>query len=163
MRDHHLLSIEKLRKLRERTAAAALAASRAAGQNAANAVTRFEGELRSQNAMQLRVESSLYETAQANVMTGLQVTEMSQRIQEGRQRTGQMDRHLVQLKEEAAKAAASAEAARLRHAASLRSSKKWEKIREHFRKQAALDELRRDEGPSLDSAISLSEMDSSLC
>jgi hypothetical protein len=158
-----LLSIERLRKYRERAAAAALAASRSAGSNAANAVTSFESELQSQSARQLRVETSLYEKALASVMTGGQMSEMSQRILEGRQQASRMEKHLVQLKEEAAKAAAGAEAARLKHAASLRASKKWEKLREHIQKQAALEELRRDEGPTLGLAISASEMDSNPC
>jgi hypothetical protein len=158
-----LLSIEKLRKLRERAAAAALAASRAAGQNAANAVTSFESELRSQRASQLRVETSLYEKALANVMTDQQMKEMSLRIQEGTQQTGRMGKLLMQLKEAAAKADAGVEAARLRHAASLRSSKKWEKLREHFRERSALEDLRRDERSSFDSVISTSENGSSAC
>jgi hypothetical protein len=121
--------------MRERSAAAALAASRAAGQNAANAVTSFESELRSQNAHQLQVEASLYEKALGSVMTDQQMREMSQRIQEGTQQVGRMSNHLTQLREEAAKAAAGAEAARLRHTASLFASKKWEKVREHADEQ----------------------------
>jgi flagellar biosynthesis chaperone FliJ len=88
---------------------------------------------------------------------------MSQRIQEGKQQTVRMGERLLQLKVQAAKAAAGVEVARLRYAASLRSSKKWEKLRERIEKQAALEELRRDEGPSLDFAISTSEMGSSAC
>ena len=163
MRDRHLLSIERLRKFRERAAAASLAASKAAGRNAENAVTSFEDELRSQNALQLRVEASLYEKALADVMTDQQTREMSQRIQEGRQQTSRMDKHLTQLKDEVAKAAESTEAARLKHAASLRSSKKWEKLKEHIRKQAAREEPGRDEGLSFSASISPSGMDSGQC
>jgi flagellar biosynthesis chaperone FliJ len=158
-----LLSIEKLRKFRERAAAAALAASRASGQSAADAVTSFEGELVSHSAFQQRVEASLYEKALATVMTDQQMNEMSQRIQEGRQKAVSMGERLLQLKVQAMKAAAGAEIARLKYAASLRSCKKWEKLRERIQKQAALEELRRDEGASLDPAISTNEMGSSAC
>jgi hypothetical protein len=158
-----LLSIERLRKFRERAAAASLAASNDAGRNAENAVTSFEDELRSQNALQLRMETSLYEKALEGLMTGQQVREMSQRIQEGRQQTSRMGKHLTQLKDEVAKAIESTEAARLKHAASLRSSKKWEKLKEHIRKQAAHEELGRDEGLSSDAFISPSEIGSGQC
>jgi hypothetical protein len=163
VRDRHLHSIEKLRKFRERAAAAALAASRAARQNAADAVTGFESELRKRSASQLRVEASLYEKALANLMTDQQMNEMSQRIQEGTHQAGRMSKQLLQLKEEAGKAAAAAEAARLRHAASLRASKKWEKVREHLCKQAALEESLAEDGPSSVSVISASGMDRNPC
>ena len=161
MKDRHLRAIEKLRQSRERTAAVALAASRAAGRKADDAVASFESELESQSASQLQVETSLYGKAVGSLMTDQQMKEMSQRIQECRQRTGRMGKHLLQLREEAAKAAARVEAARRTHAASVRSSKKWEKLKQHIRKRAALEEMRRDEGSSPDAAIPASEADNS--
>jgi hypothetical protein len=163
VRERHLHSIQQLRDLRERTTAAALAASRAASQNAVNAVTRLESEITRHSALQLQVETSLYEKALANLMTDQQMDEISQRIQEGRQQAGRMSKHLLQLKNEAAKAATGVEAAGLKHAASLRASKKWEKLRENLRKQAALEELRHSEDLSPGSDVSPSGMDSSPC
>jgi hypothetical protein len=158
----HLFSIEKLRQSRERTAAAALGAARAAGQGALNAVATFENQLTSQGTSQLRLEASLYENALANPMTDQQLSQMLQRIQRGSLQIDQMGRRLVQLKDEAAKAVAGAEAARVRHAASFRSCRKWKKLKEHILVRASLDDMHREE-ISIDDAIRLIEMDNRRC